>query len=208
MGHSQTEKKATRERILAAAAAQLRARGLDGVGVAELMKEAGLTHGGFYRHFANRDELVACSLEKALAEGGARLEASVASSATPLTELANMYLSQAHRDNVADGCAVAALAPDVARGSPELRRAFTRQVARNTDLLQRVALAERGTAGRAEALNTLSLMAGALMLSRAVDDPALSQEILAAAKAAITTGSATAPKLPPRRRAPPRPPRT
>jgi TetR/AcrR family transcriptional repressor of nem operon len=208
MGHSQTEKKATRERILAAAAAQLRARGLDGVGVAELMKEAGLTHGGFYRHFANRDELVACSLEKALAEGGARLEASVASSATPLTELANMYLSQAHRDNGADGCAVAALAPDVARGSPELRRAFTRQVARNTDLLQRVALAERGTAGRAEALNTLSLMAGALVLSRAVDDPALSQEILAAAKAAITTGSATAPTLPPRRRAPPRPPRT
>jgi TetR/AcrR family transcriptional repressor of nem operon len=190
MGHSQAEKRANQARILRTAAARLRERGLDGVGVAELMKEAGLTHGGFYRHFASREDLVVQSLANALAEGEARIEAGTASAAAPLTALAATYLSEAHRDDVANGCAVAALAGDVARGTPEVRRIFTRQIERNTDLLRRTIATEQGTpAPRADGLNALSLMAGALMLSRAVDDPALSREILEAAKAAIARGT-------------------
>ncbi len=187
MGHSQAEKQASRDRILQAAAALVRERGIDGVGLAELMAEAGLTHGGFYRHFASRDDLIAEALARALAEGEVRLAAASDAAAAPLSALARAYLSTAHRDDVASGCAVAALAPDVARAAPDVRRLFTRQIVRNADLIRRCASTERGApADRADALNALSLMAGALMLARAVDDPALSDDILAAARSSLS----------------------
>jgi TetR/AcrR family transcriptional repressor of nem operon len=184
MGHSRADKEASHARIVERAARRFRERGLDGIGVADLMREAGLTHGGFYRHFDSRDALVEQALEAALAEGEARMEAAFGRP-RPFRAIVEGYLSPKHRDEVAAGCALAALAPDVARARPEVRGAFARQVERTAATLQRALAAEGRPASRADALAVLTALTGALALSRAVEDPALSAEVLAAAKARL-----------------------
>src|SRR6202011_2563417 len=118
VGSSQADKAASHERIVKAAAARIRCDGVEGVGVADLMREAGLTHGGFYRHFGSRDDLVAEAVETALAHGSKRAEA-VACQGGPeaLATTIDAYLSPLHRDKPETGCAVAALPADIARGS-------------------------------------------------------------------------------------------
>lgn len=177
MGRSKTDKAENHERIVKIAAARLREAGLEGVGVADLMKEAGLTHGGFYRHFDSRDDLVTEAVESALAQGARRLGRVVARNSDQAYEaVIDAYLNQSHVDHLDSGCALVALIADMVRAGQRTRAAYTHQVqdylALFEDLLQ-----SSGKA-RQRAITVLSALVGALALARAVDDEALTTEIL------------------------------
>lgn len=178
MGHSRAQKKANHDKIVAVASRRMRERGLAGVSVAEIMAEAGLTHGGFYAHFATRDDLVREALAFAFAESERRgKKAAEKAGGDPFTAWVESYLSPAHRDDVARGCALAALAPEISRSDAETRAVLTEDLKRR--------LAGRGRKSEAAMLASLSTAVGALMLSRAVEDEELSRQILDAAKGAL-----------------------
>ena len=164
----------SRDRIVEAAARLFRERGLDGVGIDAIMEAAGLTHGGFYRHFRSKDDLAAEAVGLVLPRGTA--------SADDVAGYAVQYLSVAHRDEPGRGCVMAALGGDAARGGAGVRRRFTELVSANiARFLPWFGAPDRPDA-RARAIAGLSAMVGALVLARAVDDPALSDEILAAVR--------------------------
>ena len=184
MGSSKTDKDESHQRIVRTAAARFREKGVDGIGVADLMADAGLTHGGFYRHFGSREDLVAEAVERALRDGSdavAALEALDQPPAAVLALLVDGYLSLAHRDQLASSCAVTTLAGDVARSSERARDAYTAQVNRYLELLTRLIAGDRQKARRAKALAALATLVGAVSMSRAVNDDKLSRELLKAA---------------------------
>ena len=175
MGSSRADKAASHERIVKAAAARIRRDGVEGVGVADLMREAGLTHGGFYRHFDSRDELVAEAVEAALAHGSRRAEAAAQLGGPEALAMAiDAYLSPLHRDKPETGCAVAALPTDIARSSQRARAAYTAQVRRYLDLYAELTPGDDPD----DPPLFLAALVGAIALARAVDDPSLSDEIL------------------------------
>jgi TetR/AcrR family transcriptional repressor of nem operon len=143
------------------------------------MKEAGLTVGGFYKHFASRDDLVAEALNSAF--GGWQRRVDAAKSGGPsvsFTKLIDGYLNQAHRDNPGTGCAFSALAPEIARSDERTRSLTSEQVRNDIQLIATLLPGkDRGTA-RAQAVLTLSALVGVMSLARAVSDEALSHEIL------------------------------
>lgn len=169
-----------RERILEVAAARFREHGFDGIGVADLMKDAGLTHGGFYGHFASKEDLMAQAAGRALANTTAGWQ-QLAESAPPqaLERLVRSYLSEAHRDHPERGCAIAALGADAARQGPAVREAVTEGVRAGAELLAGL-LPGRGAARRRErAWAVYAALVGGMVLARAVgDDAALSKEVL------------------------------
>ncbi|MGQ0618393.1 MAG: TetR/AcrR family transcriptional regulator [Panacagrimonas sp.] len=179
-----TSKKKTHERIVETAARAIRRSGYDGTSVADIMKEAGLTHGGFYAHFASRDAMLAEAADRAGADAVASV-ASIAAHTTPevaLQAMVNAYLSDAHLKNVESGCPVVALGSEMPRQAPEVRRAATRRIKEMIDLVSRQ-LPEWGQpAAHAQALVMVSTMVGALLLARAVDDPKLSKALCEAAR--------------------------
>ncbi len=181
MGHSQATKTESHDRIVKVAATRFREAGVDGVGVADLMKEAGLTHGGFYRHFASRDALVAEAIERALNDGGAAVSAIANRKDAALTALIDAYLSVGHRDGLATSCAVTTLAGDVSRGSKRARSAYSRQVAMYLELLTKLVVGGTRKSRRAKAIAALSALVGAVSMARAVNDETLSREILKSA---------------------------
>jgi AcrR family transcriptional regulator len=176
-------KQASHERIVSAAARAIRRSGFDGTGVADIMKEAGLTHGGFYAHFPSREAMLAEATRRACADSAAAV-ASVVASAPPEQALASMlraYLSPEHRAQIELGCPLAALGSETARQAPDVRRATTRHVKEMVDLVARQS-PDWGQPGAHErALVTVATMVGALLLARAVDDPALSDGLCQAA---------------------------
>ena len=173
-----------RDRIVDVAGRLFRERGLDGIGVANLMKAAGLTHGGFYGHFESKEDLEVQACTRVLARSGERWNAVAANAEAPLDALLDSYLSGRHRDGTGEGCIYAALAADVARQkNPTLRRCFTEGLRSSIDTLVRIIPGRSRAARRQKALACLSTMVGALILARAVDDTELSDEILAAARA-------------------------
>jgi TetR/AcrR family transcriptional repressor of nem operon len=175
MGNSQADKAANHERIVRTASTLIRRDGIDGASVAELMAEAGLTHGGFYRHFDSRDELVAEAVESALAHGSNRTNAAAETGGSDaLAAIIDGYLSRLHRDKPETGCAVAALPTDIVRSNARAREAYSRQVRSYIDLL--AGLTPGGNSDDAHLI--LATLVGALALARAVDDPALSDELL------------------------------
>lgn len=180
MGHSKASKANTHARLVQAAAARFKERGVDGISLADLMKDLDLTHGGFYKHFGSRDELVTEALELALAESGnAMRERLVRGEDADLAGFVDFYLGEAHRDSRADGCAVAALAGDAARKGTDVQAQFRGQIERNLELLSEAI--EDGSApddARARAVVVLSELYGALTMARAVGDSPLSREIL------------------------------
>ena len=180
MGHSRADKRQHHDTIVGRAASRVREDGVDRVGVAELMHEVGLTHGGFYRHFESRDELVAEAVERALHDGGQAMAAVAESPDDPLAAVIDAYLSIAHRDNLGTSCAVTTLARDVSQGSPRARTAYTNQVGIYIDMLVR--LFPPGPGSRAKAITALSTFVGAVSMARAVNDEAISREILASAE--------------------------
>ena len=183
MGHSRADKREHHEQIVGVAASRFREDGVDGVGVADLMHDAGLTHGGFYRHFASRDQLVAEAVERALLDGGQAMAAVAESPHNPLAAVIDAYLSITHRDNLGTSCAVTTLAGDVARSNPSARVAYTNQVRTYIEMLVRLLEPGPEPSGprRATAIAALSTLVGAVSMARAVNDEALSHEILGSA---------------------------
>lgn len=181
MGHSQADKADSHDRIVQVAAARFRENGIDGIGVADLMKDAGLTHGGFYRHFDSRDELVAEAVERALREGARAVDAVANIKESPLAAVVDGYLSTAHRDDLATSCAVTTLAADVARSNDRARSAYTRQVGAYLELLTKLIAGDKPRSRRTKAIAALSTLVGAVSMARAVNDEKLSREILRAA---------------------------
>jgi TetR/AcrR family transcriptional repressor of nem operon len=184
MGHSKEDKAASHDRIVEIAAARIRESGTTAPGVAEIMKAAGLTHGGFYKHFGSRDDLVAEAVERALADGTRATARVTADADDPLAAFVDWYASSAHRDDRAGGCAVAALGCDAPRADDRVRAAYREQVQRYIANLERLLGGDDGEARR-RATVAVSTLVGGLMLARAVDDEALSGEILRDVRAAV-----------------------
>jgi TetR/AcrR family transcriptional regulator, transcriptional repressor for nem operon len=177
-----------RERILDAAAQLFREHGFEGIGVADLMKEAGLTHGGFYGHFSSKDDLIAQASARELTRSLAHWSNfAERASGDPLSAVADAYLTRSHRDNPGTGCVLAALGPDVSRQGPAVRRAITDYVGSVVDLLVKLIPGKSKAARRKKAISTYATLVGAMVLARAVDDRALSQEILDAGRASVKT---------------------
>ena len=186
-----SRKEATHERIVKTAARAIRRSGYDGAGVAEIMKEAGLTHGGFYAHFDSREGMLAEAADRAGADGMAVM-ARVAAAAPPskaLEAILRTYLSKEHLEAVETGCAIAALGSELPRQSPKVRRAATRRIKEMIDLVARQS-PDWGQPGAHErALVTMATALGALVMARAVDDPKFASAVRdAALKHLIPTG--------------------
>jgi len=182
-GPKPSRKEATHDRIVETAARAIRRSGYDGSGVAEIMKEAGLTHGGFYAHFESREAMLAEAADRAGADGMAVL-ARVAAAAPPekgLEAVLRAYLSKEHVDAPETGCAIAALGSEMPRQAPKVRRAATRRIKEMIDLVARQS-PDWGEPGAHErVLVTVATALGALVLARAVDDPKLSHALREAA---------------------------
>ena len=176
-------KELTHERIVEAAARAIRRSGYNGTGVADIMKDAGLTHGGFYAHFGSREAMLAEAADRAGSESVAVMER-IAAAVPPEQALPTMmqaYLSKAHVEGVETGCATAALGSEMPRQAPEVRRAATRRIKEMIDLVARHS-PDWGQPGAHEhALVTVATLVGALTLARAVDDPRLSDALREAA---------------------------
>ena len=171
---------AHREKILEIAGTLFRAHGYHGIGVADIMKRAGLTHGGFYGHFASKDDLAAEITGRVLRREG-WLERLTGKPHPSYADLVRGYLSAEHRDDPGHGCFFAAVGSDVARQPRSVRRAFTDGVRKRLDIISSLVPGRSSAARRRKAIATLAGLVGALVLARAVDDRSLSDEILAAA---------------------------
>ena len=195
MRYDKQHKTAIRQRILDMATLRFRSEGIDSVGIANLMADLGLTHGGFYWHFKDKEDLVAQACQQAMQSSNQQWQQhmQLAASGGKRLAFAQHYLSIQHRDFPDTGCVAAALAGELSRHTPATRQAFT------TGLQQQLTTLE-AAAGQDGASSTtsltpgaqLSLMVGALLLSRAVTDPALSSQLLAEAEALIARHSGSA----------------
>lgn len=195
MPRSTGHKAQTRTRIVAAAARAFRERGVECVAIADVMRAAGLTHGGFYAHFPSKDALVAEATASGLSDSRREFvsDAAEANPEAPLREVIRRYVSRYHRDHQAEGCAMPALTAEIARESTEVRRAFTTALEEFVANLMEYVPGDSPEARRDGALVLAAGMAGAVALSRAVDDPVLSDRLLLAARRFYTdslTGSA------------------
>lgn len=167
-----------REQILENASRLFRGKGYDGAGIAELMQSAGLTNGAFYGHFDSKDDLFARVCEQDAAHPSAAWAGLAQDpSAGGLSRFVREYFSDAHLKGRASGCMIAALSGDVARQIGPVRQTFTQ------GLLARLAALGAAMPGprarqRDQALSSMAALVGALILARAVDDPALADEIL------------------------------
>jgi TetR/AcrR family transcriptional regulator, transcriptional repressor for nem operon len=183
MKAARRSKEATHDRIVEAAARAIRRSGYDGTGVSDIMKDAGLTHGGFYAHFASREAMLAEAADRAGRESVETMQR-IAAAVPPRRALRAMmeaYLSKDHVGGIETGCAAAALGSEMPRQAPEVRRAATRRIKEMIDLVARE-LPDWGRPGAHEqALATVATMVGALVLARAVDDPRLSDALRKAA---------------------------
>ena len=180
MRKSKQEAAVTRQRIIKAAAAAFRKNGIAGTGLSDLMASAGLTHGGFYRHFDSKDQIVAEAFTAA-AESLAEELAASASRKSPqrgLKAIVEKYLALAHRDEPADGCPVAALGSEIARGDERTRAAATLALLKFVEIIASQFDKTRPDVARRRAWIAAATMIGALTISRIVTDSELSAGIL------------------------------
>lgn len=169
---SREQMQANRRLILDAASRLFREKGFDAVSVAEVMKAAGFTHGGFYGHFGSKDDLIVQTIAHIFsvsAEGN---------NPGDLDAYLDAYLSPRHRDSVASGCPTAALIADVRRQKPEAREAMTEGFRSQIDRIATAIARTEPGAARSEAVGTWAALVGAILISRTIDDPSLSNEIL------------------------------
>ena len=191
---AQSRKEATHERIVDVAARAIRRSGYDGMGVADIMKEAGLTHGGFYAHFASRDALLAEAGDRAGAESVA-LAAGIAAAAPAgeaLRRIMEAYLSDEHLGAIETGCPIAALGSEMPRQAPEVRHAATIRIKEMIDLLARQMPDWGQPEAHERAMMLVCGLVGTAVIARAVDDPKLSKTLrLAAMKQLLPSGATT-----------------
>ena len=186
MPYSVEHKAETRQRIVTSAADILRKNGVKGTGVAKVMKHAGLTHGGFYAHFASKDDLVAAAFEEAVLDAGRKMTEGLdeIEGQERLVHYIGRYLSRVHRDNPELGCPLAALGSELSRGDEGARQGFERGLRRLVMSLDKMLPTDITTAHGANVaddenfLAVMSMMVGGLMLSRAVGDQDYSDHIL------------------------------
>lgn len=192
MGHSRAEKEQSRERILEAAARMIREVGPNGIGIADLMKSANLTHGGFYGHFPSRDDLILAAIGRAI-DDGLNSFASLPDGEDPgsVRSIAHRYLSPSHRDNIARGCAIAALATDVGRQEEDQGRRILREHAEARFESMAEAIGE-GEPAKDAAVAAWCTMVGAVVLSRAFRGSSRADEILKIAKQTVLDIAAAA----------------
>jgi len=175
-----------RKRIVKTAGRLFREKGFDGIGVADLMKAAGLTHGGFYGHFDSKESLMAEAISEQLKESVSRWrQRSADNPEAPLQAIVDAYLSDDHRDAKALSCAIPALASEASKQSPAVRDSFSDGANSLIDVLADTMPEATPQERRQSAIVAFSAMVGSLMLSRAVGDKALSDEILHAARSAF-----------------------
>jgi TetR/AcrR family transcriptional repressor of nem operon len=179
MGYSKDQKARTHKRIVGIASKRFREKGLARFGIAELMKEADLTVGGFYKHFDSRDHLVAEAVNSAFGGWKSRVDAAK-SGGPPVSygKLIDDYLNEAHRDNPGTGCAFSALGPEIARSDKRTRALTSEQVRNDIQLIAALLPGKDKRTARSRAILTFSALVGAMSLARAVSDEALSREIL------------------------------
>ena len=176
-----------RERIVQVAAKLFRERGFDGIGVADLMKAAGLTHGGFYGHFASKEDLAAEASGRALKELFQYWSAVIEKAPDEaFSTIVNRYLSEGHRDAPGRGCLVAALGSDLGRQARPVRRVVTDGINAFLGQLMQLVPGKSKTARRRQALTDFAAMVGAVTIARAVDDPALSKDVLDAVASSLS----------------------
>lgn len=176
----------TRRRIVKVAGRLFRRRGLEAVSVADIMQKAGLTHGGFYGHFDSKADLAVQACTAALADNaGALIPTDGLTDEGLLANAIERYLSGEHRDDVENGCTLAALASDAARGPRPLRRAFTVGLQAYIDALVEITPGPSISAKRQKAVATMAGLVGAMVLARAVEDATVSDELLRATSAAL-----------------------
>ncbi len=187
MRYAPEQKAETRDRLVREAASRMRTNGPDGVGVADIMRGIGMTHGGFYAHFESKDDLIAQAVAQMFTESSDRYSRLL--DGKPPGEVfavfVRRYVSAAHRDRPDLGCPLTTISNDMTRQSAAARTAFDAGVARITARIAAM-LPARGTPDRMSlAASLLSEMAGAVALSRAVSDRAVSDHILAATSASV-----------------------
>jgi TetR/AcrR family transcriptional repressor of nem operon len=185
MRYSDTHKEETRKKVVKAAAKAVRAKGPDGVGVAEIMSEAGLTHGGFYAHFPNKEALVVAAIEEAFGQSSRRFARMTEGlgHAEALSMFVDSYVSPEHRNNPEGGCPIATLSSDLPRQGQLVREAYEGGVRRLIARLENWLPPER--AGLAASL--LAEMAGAVSLSRAISDDEAAAQLLSDARRNLKT---------------------
>lgn len=178
---SREQSEQNREQIIETAGRLFREHGIDGIGVADLMKQAGLTHGGFYGHFKSKEDLADQACARVMARSEAKWS-SLGETHGPdaFAEILRYYLSPRHRDAPGRGCAIAALAADATRQQGRMRRTFERGIRRLAEIMETY-LPGRAEVRRRKSLANLSTLVGALILARSVEDRNFSDEILVAA---------------------------
>jgi len=187
MGYSKEHRAATRERILDSAAALFRSAGYDAASIDDIMAGAGLTRGGFYLHFASKEELFSAYVGRELDFGRQIERAMEEMSERPLeaaAEALDFYLSPGNRKRVARGCTIVSNAADVARSSPRARRAFTKAFARMRDTFRRIAV--RAPDPDEAALASIATCVGGVVLARAIADEAMVEELLVACRRSVS----------------------
>jgi TetR/AcrR family transcriptional repressor of nem operon len=182
MRKSKEEAALTRKRIVTAAAEEFRKNGIVATGLNDLMNAAGLTHGGFYKHFESKDQLVT----EACAEAVETMIESVANGAAGGTPVAETYLSTSHRDNPAAGCPLSAIGSELGRCDERTRTVATAGFLKLVAIMARQFGKAKPADARRKALAAVSTMIGAMTMSRMVTDPELSAEILREAKASLS----------------------
>jgi TetR/AcrR family transcriptional repressor of nem operon len=194
MRYSKEHKQETHARIVKKASVRLREKGAHGIGVADLMKEAGLTHGGFYAHFDSREALVIEAFAYAMDRSTERWRK--IAEQTPqdkrLASIVDTYLSPVHRDDPGHGCAVPTLGAEIARESPKTRRAFAAKLDQMIDMMADQILDVPRKAARKQAIAALTTMMGTLVLSRIAGSGEFSDEILGAGREAVLGRAAAA----------------
>jgi TetR/AcrR family transcriptional regulator, transcriptional repressor for nem operon len=189
MRKSKEEAAKTRERIVTVAAEEFREHGIVATGLADLMSAAGLTHGGFYRHFDSKNELIkeACAAALATILDGLAAATSEKRGRTGLKTVAAQYLSTEHRDHPGDGCPLAALGSELARADAEIRNVATAGFLRLVDILAEQFDETDPSEGKKKAIVAAVTMIGALTMSRIVTDAALSKSLLRSAEECLTS---------------------
>ena len=197
MRYSKEHKQETHARIVKKAATRLREKGAHGIGVADLMKDAGLTHGGFYAHFDSREALVIEAFNYAMDRANERWR-KVTAEVPPEKRLALIvdgYLTTLHRDEPGQGCAVPALGAEIARESPKTRKPFALKLDQMIEMIADQIQDMPRKAARKQAMATLATMMGTIVMSRIAGNGEMSDEILSAGREAVL-GRAAAAKAP------------
>ena len=178
---SRAQAEENRDRVIDVASRLFREHGFDGIGLKGLMKGAGLTQGGFYKQFTSKDDLAALASRRAMEGATRRWSEAAADNSDPLEAVMAFYLSKDHRGEKAEGCPLVALGSDAARQSEEVRRPFEDGIRAHFEVLDELMEDRKHSDPSAKSMAILSLMIGAVTLSRIIEDEHLSQGILDAA---------------------------